>query len=61
MGRRAFRREYYGEPLGSDAAAFDGNLIEAMFATAAPTHPAAAPGQGEQVVHRVPAFADIRF
>ncbi len=61
LERRAFRREYHGEPLGSDAAAFDNALVEAMFATAAPSHPAAAPGQGEQVVHRVPAFAGIRI
>ena len=61
LGRRAFRREYDGEPLGSDAAAFDGGMIEAMFAAAPPSHPAAAPGQGEQVVRRAPAFAGIRF
>ena len=61
LGRRAFRREYHGEPLGSDAAAFDGGMIEAMFAAAPPSHPAAAPGQGEQVVRRAPAFAGIRF
>ena len=61
LGRRAFRREYYGEPLGSDAAAFDPGAIEALFAAAPAAQPAAAPASGERIVHRAPAFAGLRL
>ena len=61
LGRRAFRREYYGEPLGSDAAAFDAGAIEAMFATVPAAQPSPAPGGAERIVHRAPAFAGQRL
>jgi hypothetical protein len=61
LGRRAFRREYHGEPLGSDAAAFDAGAIEAMFATVPAAQPSPAPGGAERIVHRAPAFAGQRL
>jgi hypothetical protein len=62
LGRRAFRREYHGEPLGSDAAAFDGGLIEGLFGYA-PTGQPAAPEAvtGEEIISRTPAFAGLRW
>ncbi len=62
LGRRAFRREYHGEPLGSDAAAFDGRLVTALFDCQRADQPSGSTElPPEQVVTRSLAFAKIRL